>query len=479
MRKMNPMAPRAAGCYRKQRKLPWGERCSDAAMAGNVFHRLAARLPGPSPLRNHRDWSDMSAILYDLSRLTTRVLNPTPNGIDWIDRLYADHFLDDGNTPTYPLLFGPFGPRLFAPGALPNPTAALARQWDAPAALPDVLVEELLQPVVPGRASVRLDLQRPGRPRRIAGALGAYGLKFGANPRFASPKRAVYINATHYPLEFPRHVAWLEDRPDVKPVFYIHDLLPTTAPQAFWRGEPEKHARRLDLLARRGAGAIVSSRETEAELDSHMRGLGRTDLPILRAQPPVAAIFREPCPPDPRVVAKPFFVVCGTIEPRKNHLMLVDVWRRLVATYGPSAPKLVVVGKRGWRCEPIVAALADPALGGAVIEVAGLSNGGWRALIASARALLAPSLAEGYGLPLAEALASGVPALASDIAPFRELSGEAAVFLDPLRPEEWVEHVTRLVDGDPGAVERATTYQTPSPDTYFRELDLFIRNSCG
>ncbi|MCC0002327.1 MAG: glycosyltransferase [Methylobacteriaceae bacterium] len=136
-------------------------------------------------------------------------------------------------------------------------------------------------------------------------------------------------------------------------------------------------------------------------------------------------------------------MTCGTIEPRKNHALLVDVWRRFVAEQGPSAPKLVVVGKRGWNFTQIVEALADPALGGAVIEVAGLSNGGWRALLAGAAALLAPSFAEGYGLPLAEALTAGAPALCSNIAPFQEIGGEAAIYLDPRLPgsglrESWI-----------------------------------------
>ena len=419
----------------------------------------------------------MNRVVYDLSRLTTRVLNATPNGIDGIDRLLADHFLED-RQDTHTLLFGPLGPRLFPPGLLPNPTAALAHQWDAPSAVPDRLVAALRGAIAPGRPAQRLDFALPGRSRRIVGALGAYGLKFGAAPAKAAPPGAVYLNATHFPLESPRHVAWLDARPDIRPIFFIHDLLPITAAETFWRGEPEQHARRLALLPRRGAGALVTSRNVADDLAAHMRSLGRTNLPIHMAHPPVAPIFRAPCPPDPRLAGKPYFVACGTIEPRKNHMLLVDIWRRLVAERGPKAPKLVVVGKRGWRCAEIVAALADPALGGSVIEVVGLSNGGWRALLAGATTLLAPSLAEGFGLPLAEALAAGVPALCSDIAPFREIAGEAVLYLDPRQPTDWAAAIAGLLSSDGEQLaqtrRRLAAHRPVTPEAYFAALDAFL-----
>lgn len=417
-------------------------------------------------------------VVYDISRLSTRVLNATPNGIDWIDRLLADHFLGDHQRETFPLLFGPFGPRLFAPGLLPNPTAALARQWDAPPALPDPLLDALRRPIAPGAAAIRLDFTPPGRSRRIAGALGDYGLKLGADPRTAAPRGAIYLNAPHYPLEHARHIAWLEARPDVKPVFFIHDLLPATSPETFWRGEPERHTRRLALLARRGAGALVTSRSVAAELDAYMRRLGRTDLPIFQAHPPVAPIFRTPCAPDARLEGAAYFVVCGTIEPRKNHVLLAEVWRRLVRELGRAAPRLVVVGKRGWHCDEIVASLADPALQGSIIEVAGLSNGGFRALLAGATALLAPSVAEGFGLPLAEALAAGTPAICSDIPPFREVGGEAPDYLDPLRQQDWARRIMDFLDRDDttlaAALGRVRARRPTEPAAYFAELDRFL-----
>src|SRR5581483_8051415 len=126
----------------------------------------------------------------------------------------------------------------------------------------------------------------------------------------------------------------------------------------------------------------------------------------------------------------PYFVCVGTIEPRKNHLLLLNVWRRLAERLGAAAPRLVLVGQRGWENEQVIDMIErSPAVRGLVEERNDLSDAAMAKLLAGA---LAPSFGEGYGLPLVEALALGVPALASDIPAFREVAGGVAELLDPL-----------------------------------------------
>ena len=109
-------------------------------------------------------------------------------------------------------------------------------------------------------------------------------------------------------------------------------------------------------------------------------------------------------------------VICSTIEPRKNHLLLLEVWRELVRRDGPGTPKLVLVGGRGWKFEAVAALLdRSPALRGHVVEASGLTTPSLKRLLDGARALLMPSFAEGYGLPVVEAQIAGVPVIASDI----------------------------------------------------------------
>jgi glycosyltransferase involved in cell wall biosynthesis len=135
----------------------------------------------------------------------------------------------------------------------------------------------------------------------------------------------------------------------------------------------------------------------------------------------------------------PYFVVLGTIEPRKNHLLLLQVWRRFVETLGPDrAPRLVIVGRRGWENQTVFNLLNRSAAFAGVVQEAGrLPDTALRRLVGGARAVLMPSFAEGFGLPVAEALALGVPVIASDLPALREAGGEAPDYIDPLDGLAW------------------------------------------
>lgn len=133
----------------------------------------------------------------------------------------------------------------------------------------------------------------------------------------------------------------------------------------------------------------------------------------------------------------PYVVVCGTIEPRKNHRLLLALWQRLVETEGPQTPKLVIAGRRGWNNAEVLARLDGLPAQSPIIEAAGLSTAGLKRILANARALLMPSLAEGYGFPVVEALAAGTPVIASDIPVFREIGGDRVTYCDPRDSESW------------------------------------------
>jgi glycosyltransferase involved in cell wall biosynthesis len=141
----------------------------------------------------------------------------------------------------------------------------------------------------------------------------------------------------------------------------------------------------------------------------------------------------------PQLNTSPYFVSIGTIEPRKNHLLLLNLWRRMVEELGPRAtPRLVLVGRRGWENENILDMLDRcPGLKGVVEERGHLSDREMWPLVQGARALLMPSFAEGFGLPVIEALKLGAPVLCSDIPAHREIAHPVAEFLDPLDGPSW------------------------------------------
>jgi glycosyltransferase involved in cell wall biosynthesis len=137
---------------------------------------------------------------------------------------------------------------------------------------------------------------------------------------------------------------------------------------------------------------------------------------------------------------RPYFLCVGTIEPRKNHLLLFNLWRRLAETReAHEVPRLLLVGRRGWENENAVDMLERcDALRGHVEECGSLSDRALQQLMSGARALLMPSFAEGFGMPVAEALQSGLPVLCSDLPALREASGGLASYLDPLDGIGWM-----------------------------------------
>ena len=202
-----------------------------------------------------------------------------------------------------------------------------------------------------------------------------------------------------------------------------------------------------------------------------MATLGRADLPIFVAPTPIAATFSTPRHVEPNLGQHPYFVFCSTLEPRKNHLMILAVWRALVERLGAGAPRLVLVGTRGWHYDPIIDLIErSPSLRTRVREVGGLSTPGLKRLIDNAQAVLMPSFGEGYGLPVHEALAAGAPVLASDIPVFREITAPGLTLISPLDGEAWLEAIAAL-----STRERDPTPVRPADD----DMEPLLRGAGG
>jgi glycosyltransferase involved in cell wall biosynthesis len=146
---------------------------------------------------------------------------------------------------------------------------------------------------------------------------------------------------------------------------------------------------------------------------------------------------------------------------------------------GEAAPLLVLVGERGWKNQNVIDLLERcPALQRHVIETSGLSTPGGKRLLAGARALLMPSFAEGYGLPVIEALASGIPVIASDIPTFREIGGDRFVALDPTDGPGWRDAIRAFAaENSPerkAAVAALADYRAPELEGFVASVENFI-----
>ena len=135
-------------------------------------------------------------------------------------------------------------------------------------------------------------------------------------------------------------------------------------------------------------------------------------------------------------IEKPYLLHHGTIQPRKNLKRLIEAFRLMLARNPDLDFDLVLAGRLGWASDDIVSAAAKTIGRGRVIIAGILPDFDLSLLIKGATLAVVPSLYEGFSLPMVEAMACGVPTIASSTSCLPEISGNALVYFDPLSVED-------------------------------------------
>jgi glycosyltransferase involved in cell wall biosynthesis len=388
-----------------------------------------------------------STIIYDLTRIFVGPVFATPRGIDRVDFLLARHFLRHRNF--FGILPTPWGIRVYDASRVERTLRRLEELWGETKDPRDDSAYRSLVTTLVGQRRIGAEIPRNGlnpfnKSLRMASLVSHTGFSFGRSAIVSVPKNSVYVNVGHYSLAIPAFTLWLSKRQDVKPVMMLHDTIPLDRPELVSPSGVQHHRRMVKSVARFAAGLIVTTVHARETILQALAAEGRSDIKTLGVALPLAEAFDSPAKPDPFLEKVPYFVVCGTVEPRKNHLLLLDVWRQLCALPG-RAPHLVVIGSLGWRGGSILnQMLRCEATRGHIHHVEGLSTQAMKSLIAGSRGLLSPSFAEGFGLPIIEALHLGAPVLASDIPAHREVAGRNATLIDPLDGSAWERAISGL-----------------------------------
>jgi glycosyltransferase involved in cell wall biosynthesis len=342
-------------------------------------------------------------IWLDIARLVERACIGAFTGIDRVELAYAEHLLLAAPERTRFVMLGRWSTRFLAlpESATRRFLAGVRRAWDG------------------------------GRPEDLRGAAVRLLAMAAMTSRAPVDPSAVYLLVSHRHLHREAALTRAVRRSGVAFVPLIHDLIPLEFPEYGRPGEAERHRRRLATVVRLADGVIVNSAATGVALAPHLPADRAVHVAPLGVSPPSPGIA-------PAAGDRPYFLCVGTIEPRKNHLLLLHVWRRLVADHGECAPRLLIVGQRGWENENVLDLLDRcSALRGHVVELGTVPDTRLTALLRGARALLMPSFAEGFGLPVAEALAHGTPVLCSDLPALREAGQAVPEYLDPLDAPAW------------------------------------------
>jgi glycosyltransferase involved in cell wall biosynthesis len=140
-----------------------------------------------------------------------------------------------------------------------------------------------------------------------------------------------------------------------------------------------------------------------------------------------------------------YLLYLGTLHPRKNLVRLVEAFHQAVTTLQNQELKLVIAGQKGWLYNAIFERVKQLGLTGQVIFTGYVADEDKPALLSGALAYVFPSLYEGFGLPVLEAMACGTPVLTSNISSLPEVAGEAALLVDPHHTAEIAAGLSQLI----------------------------------
>ena len=369
-----------------------------------------------------------TARCLDLTRLISRVGRGPWTGIDRVELEYLAH-LNNSATPMFALVHLRRGFALFNQQGVRALQQYILGQtrWDK-----STLLSLPFGKSWATRKAVRITVGRLAMARAP---------ESGLNDMLVQnlPPGTAYLNVGHSNLS-QEVFEGFHAVPDAKISVFVHDMIPLDFPQ-FQRPETVlSFENKMRNVARYSDLVICNSRQTGHDVERNMSTWGKVPkIAVAHLGVRTASARPEDLPPDIDI-SNPYFVIIGTIEPRKNHAFLLDIWVRL--SEKPGAPRLFIVGRRGWENRNVFKRLdRHPAN---VRELNNISDGAVSALLQRSLGLLFPSYCEGFGLPAIEAAALGIPVICNSLSVFREILGEYPIYADVADIYSWETMIRKL-----------------------------------
>ncbi len=237
---------------------------------------------------------------------------------------------------------------------------------------------------------------------------------------------------------------------DANLIVLFHDLIPLAMPSFTGHDFAQEYR---DVL-RLPAHFVVTTELNRSELKRARRQIdgnaqiASTVLPLAdefpgsrRGEPP-----RSPSKRLEALAGRDFALYVGTIEIRKNHHALIEVWSELAAERGASMPTLVIAGRRGWKAHATLARLDALAPGGPIIFIEAPTDNELRWLYASCLFTVFPSFFEGWGLPVGESFWFGKPCAASNATSIAPVARDLCALFSPYHREDMKSAISRLLN---------------------------------
>lgn len=258
-------------------------------------------------------------------------------------------------------------------------------------------------------------------------------------PRYLRKTQIELFHGTNYEVPLWRPCAT---------VITIHDLSLLTLPEKQQRRRVARARVRLPIMARAADAVIVPSEAVKSETCERFK----LDATRVFVVPEAARQFFQPASSVEIAAVKarfgisdPFIFAVGTIEPRKNYLMLIDALVNVLKSRPDLNPQLVIAGAFGWKSEEVLSRIETSPARERIVLSGYLTDVDLRALYSACAVSVYPSLYEGFGLPPLEAMACGAPVIASNIPSVAETVGPGARLVDRFDSVAWSRSVIELI----------------------------------
>ena len=387
----------------------------------------------------------MATPVLDLSRSFSRLGRGPATGIDRVERAYLEAVAERGG---WGIIRTPRGFLLFEPDRLTR--------------LPEYLDRE--------------DLDGADQASTIRAIASSRSKDLSIRKiMWRMPNGLAYMNVGHTNLN-PQTMRAMMEMPDHCKIVMIHDTIPIDHPDFQTETSRAKFVERLTTVINFANHIIVPSDEVRENVERRMVGTGHR-VPVTVSP---LGVDLGPVPLDAEKSEKPYFVALGTIEPRKNHKLLLEIWERMHRKMDEHRiPELRIIGARGWGNNEVFNQLDhSPMMGRTVFELGPLPDKEMKRQLAGASGLLFPSLAEGYGLPPFEATTFGIPSICAPLRTTEIHMGDMAIYADTDDMYQWFQAIRELASADLAEQTRRASalraYQLPTWERHFERVFALI-----
>ncbi len=246
-------------------------------------------------------------------------------------------------------------------------------------------------------------------------------------------------------------IAGMKKRAGSRHVIICHDIIPIQFPEWYTPSDVAGFKTYYDLAFATADRVMFTSNQTAKDAAAYCRTIG-VDIKASSVVPmgsDIAPKLASGINLPAGIEAGNFALFVSTIEPRKNHRLLVEAWRILLKQemIAKSGFKLVFVGRRGWKMGTFLEDIAaDPVLRESVVHLQNVDDRGLARLYMDAGFCLYPPKFEGFGLPIVEALSYGKALIVANAGPMPEIAGDFAIAIDPDSASAWAQAMGKWIE---------------------------------